>query len=121
MDVRSSVRGFATPRRGASVIAAVACFAVAAAAAAAVLTLVLVRDLHANPAGGGYWTDVFGFRAGVDNVGFGTVVSVFLNWHLHWQHNLAELGTVVVGLLGYGLGKSYWEASKDSTHWPHWH
>jgi hypothetical protein len=98
-------------------MAAVACFALAAAAAAAILTLVLVRHAHVDTAGAGYWTDVFGFRAGVDNVGLGTIVSVFLNWHLHWQHNLAELGSLVVGVCGFELGKSYWSASKGSSIW----
>jgi hypothetical protein len=96
-------------------MAAVTCFALAAAAAAAALILVLVRHAHVDANGAGYWTDALGFHAGVDNVGLGTIVSVFLNWHLHWQHNLMELGSFVVGLCGFELGKSYWAASKSSS------
>jgi hypothetical protein len=112
MHSRSSLHGFATARRSPATLAAVVCFALSLAAAAALVTLLFVRHLHEAPGEAGYWTDALGFRAGVDNIGLGTIVSVFLNWHLHWQHNLGVLGSLVVGVTGYELGKSYWAASK---------
>ena len=114
MDGRLRARGIATPRPGAPFVAAVACYAIAILAAAAIVVLVLVRHPHVAPNGAGYWTDVFGWRAGVDNVGLGTIVTVFLNWHLHWEHNLAVLGTAVVGLVGLARARSYRIASRGS-------
>ena len=112
MHSRSSLRVFAIERRGPDALAAVACFAVAIAAAMALVTLLFVRHAHVAPGGHGYWTDAFGFRAGVDNLGPGTAVSVLLNPHLHWQHNVGVIGSLLVVVLGYELGMHSWAASK---------
>jgi hypothetical protein len=114
MHSRSSLHGFATARRGPDALAAVVCFGLSLVSAAALATLLFVRHLHETPGGAGYWTDALGFRAGVDNIGLGTVVSVVLNWHLHWQHNLGVLGSLVVCVTGYAAARSYWAASNPS-------
>lgn len=112
MHSRSSLRVFAIERRGPDALAAVACFAVAIGAAMALVTLLFVRHAHVAPGGAGYWTDAFGLRAGVDNLGPGTAVSVLLNPRLHWQHNVGVIGALLVVVLGYELGKYAWAAAK---------
>jgi hypothetical protein len=96
------------------VLVAGACLVVASAAWAAVFALLFVRHAHIDASGAGYWTDVFGYRAGVDNFGPRTIVTVFLNWHLHWQHNLAELGSFIVGVCALVVGRSSWEVAKGA-------
>jgi hypothetical protein len=112
---QSSRHGFAKAGRGSAVLIAGACLVLAAAAWAAVFTLLFVRHAHTDASGAGYWTDVFGFRAGVDNIGPRTLVTIFLNWDLHWQHNLAELGSIVVGLCAFFVGRRYWGAAKGAS------
>ena len=114
MQGQSNRHGFAIAGRGSAVLVAGVCLVLAAAAWAAVFTLLFVRHAHADVSGAGYWTDVFGFRAGVDNIGPRTLVTVFLNWHLHWQHNLAELGSVIAGVCSLAVGRRFWAAAKDS-------
>lgn len=115
MQGQSSRHGFARTGRGSAVLIAGACLVLAAAAWATVFTLLFVRHAHTDAGGAGYWTDVFGFRAGVDNVGPRTLVTIFLNWDLHWQHNLAELGSIVVGLCALFVGRRSWGAAKGAT------
>jgi hypothetical protein len=112
---QSSRHGFAIAGRRSAVLGAGACLILAAAAWAAVFTLLFVRHAHTDASGAGYWTDVLGYRAGVDNFGPRTIVTVFLNWQLHWQHNLAELGSVVVGVCALAVGRSSWEVAKGSS------
>ncbi|MEO9176966.1 MAG: hypothetical protein ABI317_15750 [Gaiellales bacterium] len=115
MDGRPRARGVVSPRPGSPLLAAAACYAIAMLAASVIMVLVLVRHPHVASNGAGYWTDAFGWRAGVDNVGLGTIVSIFLNWHLHWEHNLAVLGTAVVCLTGLARGRSYRVASRGTA------
>lgn len=102
-------------RSGAAAIAAIAFFALMVVGFAALAGLVFLRSVHYDANGVGYWKDFLGYRAGDDGVGLGTVVDIFLDWHRHWQHNLAETLSFILGIIGLGIGKWLWDTSRGAA------
>ncbi len=100
--------------RGPSDLMAGAGFVLMAVSAVAIATLLFVRHDHTVPGAHGYWTDILGFRAGVDNVGIGTAVTIFANGDLHWQHNALQFGALLVGLTGFALSHHGWRRASRS-------
>ena len=96
----------APSRPGSDEFLAGAGYALMALATLALAVLVFVRHAHTSSGGRGFWTDALGYRAGVDNVGIQTVFTIFANPDLHWQHNLLVLGSLLLLLCGFGMGRT---------------
>ena len=97
---------------GAADLAAISGLVLLAISAVSVAALVFVRHAHTVPGGHGYWTDILGFRAGVDNIGVGTFVTIFASGDLHWKHNVLVLGAILIGVAGLAISRRSWRHAR---------
>lgn len=107
-------RARAPASRGPVDLTALSGFVLLVISAVSVAALLFVRHAHAVPGGHGYWTDILGFRAGVDNIGIGTIVTIFASGDLHWKHNVLELAAILIGVAGFAISHHAWRRSSRS-------
>jgi hypothetical protein len=101
-------RARAPASRGPADLTALSGFLLVAISVMSVAALVFVRHAHTGAGGHGYWTDILGFRAGVDNIGIGTIVTIFASGDLHWKHNVVVLAAILIGVAGLAISRHAW-------------